>query len=190
MADFAVPDCTCPECNGTGAYKSDCWLCAGERIIKVEKALAEGFSEGDLEEVYDGECDCPADECWGDSCVLCEGYGRISERERDDEITRVLIYGLTQSLPPRLSRNAYGRVVEGDELLARFAGGECREKGWVRWYGSILGDELSLTPAGKAEADSRAWGWARRRDVTLGPVDDFGRLDDDGAPVYGEAAHG
>lgn len=174
--------CSCPECNGTGAYDPDCWLCEGERIVKVEKALAEGYAESDLDDAYDGECCCPADDCRGDSCALCGGDGTITPEQREDEITRVLIYGLTKTIPPRITRNHYGRPCESDDLLALFAGRECRERRWIDWYCSILGDEVSLTPAGKAEAESRAWAWARRRDVTLGPVDDFGRLADDGAP--------
>lgn len=183
MAEFSPPKCTCPECNGTGASKPDCWLCAGERIVKIKKALAEGFTEDDLEEAYDGECYCPADECRGDSCELCEGEGKVAPQVVEDEITRVLLYGLTRSIPPRITRNHYGRPCESDDLLANFAGGVCRENGWINWYRSILGDEVSLTPAGEAEAQSRAWGWARRRDLTLGPIDDLGRLDDDGSPA-------
>lgn len=174
--------CTCPECEGTGAYKPDCWLCKGEMLIKIKKALAEGYSESDLEDAYDGECRCPADECRGDSCELCEGDGTITVQQRDDEITRVLMYGITKVIPPRITLTHYGRVHTSDELLANFAGRVCEERGWIRWFRSMLGDEVSLTPAGEAEALSRAWEWARRHDVTLGPVDDFGRFDDDGAP--------
>lgn len=183
MAEISAPDCTCPECEGTGAYKPDCWLCEGQMIIKIETALAQGYSESDLEEAYDGYCSCPSYECRGDSCELCEGDGKITVQEREDEITRVLMYGLTKSIPPRITRNHYGRPCESDELLSSFAGGVCRERGWISWFCSILGDEVSLTPAGELEAQSRAWAWARRRDLTLGPVDDLGRLDDDGAPA-------
>ena len=182
MLDTCENECTCPECNGTGAYKPDCWLCAGEMIIKVEKAVAEGWSESDLEDAYDGECRCPADDCNGDSCDICEGYGKTSPQRVEDEITRVLMYGLTRSIPPSISRNHFGRVYESDDLLSNFAGRLCRERGWINWYRSVMGDEVSLTKAGEAEAEDRAWDWARRRDVTLGPIDDLGRLADDGAP--------
>lgn len=179
--------CTCPECEGTGAYKPDCWLCDGEMIIKIEKALAEGYSESDLEDAYDGLCRCPADECRGDSCDLCEGDGTVAVQQREDEITRVLMYGLTRTIPPRISRSHYGRIYESYDLLSNFAGAVCKERGWIRWFRSVLGDEVSLTPSGEAEARSREWGWLRRRDVTLGPVDDKGRLEDDGAPPYSQA---
>lgn len=179
--DFHNPEqCTCPACHGTGAYKPDCWLCEGEMIIKVEKALAEGYSEADIEDAHDGECRCPADECRGDSCELCEGSGTITVQQREDEITRVLMYGLTQTIPPRITRNHLGRIYETDDLLANFAGGVCQERGWIRWYRSILGDDLSLTPAGEIEARHREWNWLRRRDVMLGPIDDNGRWADDG----------
>lgn len=178
-----IQKCTCPECDGTGAYKPDCWLCAGDMSIKVEKAVAEGYSASYLEDAYDGECRCPADDCNGDSCDLCEGDGKVSPQRVEDEITRVLMYGVTRSIPMSISRNHFGRICESDDLLSNFAGRVCRERGWIDWYCSVLGDEVSLTKAGEAEAESRSWDWARRRDVTLGPIDDMGRLADDGAPL-------
>lgn len=174
--------CQCPECNGTGAHKPNCWLCDGDRIIKIEKALSEGYSEEYLEDAYDGECMCPADECRGDSCELCEGDGVVDRQAVEDEVTRVLLCAQSGTLPPRLHRLPYGRIVMEDALLANFAGGVCEDRGWIRWYRSILGDEISLTPAGEIEAKARSWDYARRKDTTLCPIDDLGRLDDDGAP--------
>lgn len=181
---------TCPECDGTGSRCPDCWLCDGKRTIKVSHALAEGYAMSDLQNVYEDECDCPTDDCRGDCCELCDGFGEITERQRDDEITRVLVFGVTRDIPPRLTRSHYGRVWESDELLSSFAGGECRAKGWISWYVSVFGDEVNLTPSGEAEALSRMWGWCRQRDAALAPVDDFGRFDDDGGRALSQSSGG
>ncbi|MBO6755727.1 MAG: hypothetical protein JJ902_05340 [Roseibium sp.] len=172
----------CPECDGTGAYKPDCWLCEGEMIIPVQKALDEGFAEDDLEDAYDGYCRCPSYECHGDSCDLCEGEGRVTQRTIDDEITRVLLCAMDGIVPARRYVLASGRISHSDELLARFAGVECRKRGWISWFVSIMGDEISLTPDGEVEARKRQIEWLREGDVSLRYIDDVGRFEDDGGP--------
>lgn len=176
----------CPECDGTGAYDPDCWLCEGEMIIPIQKALDEGYSEKDLEDAYDGYCRCPADECRGDSCDLCEGDARVTQKTIDDEITRVLLCAKNGTLPARRYVLPNGRISHSDELLARFAGAECRERGWIHWFVSFMGDEISLTPAGEDEARKREIDWLRDCDVSLRYIDDVGRFEDDGGPARPE----
>lgn len=172
----------CPECDGTGAYAPSCWLCEGTRDVKIERAIAEGYDIDDLEVYDDGYCRCPAYECRGDSCDLCEGDGKVDPRVPEDEITRVLVFGLADFIPPRRYRLHNGRTVDHDELLARFAAAECRERGWLHWFVSVFGDELSLTPEGEAEAGRRYPDWVKGRDVHHAPIDALGRWADDGGP--------
>jgi hypothetical protein len=179
---------TCPECNGTGAYEPDCWCCDGEMIIPIAKALENGFSEEDLEDAYDGHCRCPSDECQGDPCDLCGGDGRVAHQTIEDEITRTLLCAKHGHIPARRRRLHYDRVAFDDALLARFAGCECKDRGWITWYRSIFGDEISLTASGEAEAEKRAVGWARGADVSLCWIDDDGRFADDGGNA--RADHG
>lgn len=173
----------CLECNGTGAYKPDCYLCEGKMEVKVSVALDHGYSAGDLE-IYDGEdvCRCPAYECNGDLCVICEGSGEMDAWRTEHEVTRVLIAAKTGSPPPRLFRGCWGSTWS-DELLSTFAGDIAQERGWLRWFQSILGDEISLTPAGKAEYEARIFDWHKQHDVSNCPIDIGGRWADDGGYV-------
>lgn len=175
----------CLECEGTGAHMPDCWLCSGERTIKIEKALAEGYTLEDLEAASpeDDYCRCPADECQGDSCELCEGDGTMEGWRLEHEVTRVLTMAKTGLMPPRL--HLYNRqIIRSDELLANFAGRIARDRGWIRWFCSILGDEISLTPDGEREYDARVYDWHRQQDVENCLIDIAGRWVDDGGQVY------
>ncbi|WP_269581927.1 hypothetical protein [Roseibium sp. Sym1] len=173
---------TCPECNGTKAYKPDCWLCQGEMVIPIKKTIEEGYSVNDLEDAYDGQCRCPAWDCNGDPCDLCDGYGKVEPHVIEQEITRVLLCAMNGTVPPRCSSSWFGRAYESDDLLAKFAGVECRERGWIWWFVSVFGDEISLTQAGEEEARKRQVEWLRTKDVSLRHIDDIGRFEDDGGP--------
>ena len=169
----------CPECQGTGAYMPDCWLCKGSRDVLMSEALEEGYVEEDLDFIDDGYVVCPVYGCHGEICSLCHGDGEVLEYEIDHEITRVLVYGLEERLPPRIT-NHYGRRYHTYDFLARFAGKYCRDKGWIYWFVSVFGDEISLTKEGMAEAKARRWGWYAGLDSTTCPYDDAGRWCDDG----------
>lgn len=151
----------CFDCNGTGG-DDDCYLCAGNRVISVRKALRNGYEKDNLEEVYEGRCDCP--HCHADSCDLCDGMGTITPEVREREITRVLIFGLTQRIPPVIERithrNGYSRVYDHERLLSSGAAWECKRRGWS-WRVNILafGHELHLHEAGKIEAMKRYPAW-------------------------------
>lgn len=141
----------CMECDGTGAYKPDCWLCEGEMEVPISEALENGYALGDLETYPDEDvCRCPAYECRGDTCGICEGSGEMEDWRLEHEVTRVLIMAKTDVMPPRL-RLYNRRIIRSDDLLAVFAGRVAKERGWIWWFCSIFGDEISLTPDGERE---------------------------------------
>lgn len=168
----------CAECRGTGAEEPDCELCRGGMFVSIRKAIRHGWRREDLEDAGEGDCLCP--QCDGDLCDQCMGDGTVGLGVNEQQETRVLIFGLVGSIPPVRWRDPYGRAREHDALLVSSAGRAVRDKGWISWFTSIFGDEVRLTPAGKVEALTRLFDWTRLRDVTLGPVDDFGRWGDDG----------
>lgn len=171
----------CEECNGTGAYKPDCWLCGGSREITIKAAIDERYSLEELE-LYDLHyCRCPADECHGDSCDLCEGSGKMEDWRLEHEVTRVLIMAKTDFMPDRLFRLHNGRKVwDADALLSTFAAAICRDRGWINWFTSIFGDEIDLTEAGEQEFETRIHDWHKLHDSDNRSIDDFGRWADDG----------
>lgn len=173
----------CLECNGTGAYKPDCYLCEGSMEIPVKLALEEGWNLDELE-VYEGEdiCRCPSEDCHGDSCQICEGSGEMDGWRTEHEVTRVLITAKSGHIPLRLYRGYWGSTWN-DERLSSFAGELCHERNWITWFRSILGDEISLTPAGEAEYSARIFDWHRQHDVTKCQIDIGGRWADDGGLI-------
>lgn len=177
-----IPRVACPDCYGSGAYCPDCWLCKGARFVKVRKALANGYSREDLENVENGECLCPTWDCRGDHCTFCEGTGEREPADIEREVTRVLICALTGRIPGSPYRTHYGRVLWNDgDLLSLAAGRFCEERRWVRiWRELVFGDDLILTGAGRVEAERRLPGWLAQYDVSLCHVDDDGRWGSDG----------
>lgn len=175
---------TCFECDGTGAYKSDCWLCEGAQMVTVKKAQAEGYHLDDLEDIEDdGYCRCPAYECNGDSCGLCEGSGKMEHWRAEHEVTRVLICAHSGHIPGRMHLLGNIRRIFNDELLSNFAGRICRDREWINWFTSVFGDEISLTPAGEAEYEARIFDWHKQKDVDNCALDIGGRWADDGGFV-------
>jgi hypothetical protein len=179
----------CGDCRGTGAEQYDCWLCKGRRDIRATLAYRHGFRKADLEDLEDdGYCDCPA--CGGHSCYWCGGDGEVAADIPEQQETRVLIFGLTQSIPPMRVREWWngGRVrMDDDALLSRAAAASCREKGWTHWFCSVFGDEIYLTDAGKAEAERRHVDFLASFDANNAALDADGRYDDDGGAPAPEA---
>lgn len=168
----------CLQCEGTGAYNPTCWLCEGELYVSVTHAKDAGYT---LDISDNGkDCRCPADGCYGDCCEVCEGTGMVEQRVLDDEVTRVLMYGLSQKIPPRLYRFNHRTLVEYGELLSDFAGAICRENKWINHHRSIFGDNVHLTDAGEIEAKNRVHGWHKSMDADTSKIDTFGCWADDG----------
>ena len=171
----------CPDCDGTGARNPNCWVCKGMRSPRWRRCVALGFPKTDLDEIEDdGYCRCPSMECHGDSCDLCMGDGQVSSDVPETEVTRVLIFGLTQVLPNRYRLSSYGRWLHDDGYLSTSAGAECQKRGWITRHNSIFGHEVYLTDAGRIEAERRIGGWHALHDCTLRHIDDDGRMADDG----------
>jgi hypothetical protein len=171
----------CGDCEGSGAHRSDCWLCKGRRYIRAKLAYRHRYRKEDLDDIEDdGYCRCPA--CGGDTCVWCNGDGEVAADIEAQQETRVLVYGLTQRIPPLRVRQYWrgGRVALDDALLSTHAARACRDKGWINWFCSVFGDEIYLTPLGEAEAKRRYVGWLCSFDSTQAPLDIHGRFDDDG----------
>lgn len=109
----------CPECNGTGAEDPDCWLCKGDRTIRVHRAYRNGYKKADLENVEDdGLCDCPA--CDGHTCGTCEGDGTVLTDYLWREAQRVLLSALQGCKEPfpRIEWSERGGSVDVDALLS------------------------------------------------------------------------
>lgn len=170
----------CFECNGTGASQPDCWLCKGEMFISVRKAKRNGYAVEDLEDIYRGSCRCPTYECSGNTCDWCEGDGRVDPGLFEREVTRVLICAATGRIPD-IPVPYYGGWSKSDYLLlSSVAGRHCRERHWIHWSTSILGDDLSLTDAGTVEFERRHPAWLAQFDSNWMPYDSAGRWADDG----------
>lgn len=172
----------CMDCDGTGASKPNCWLCGGRRFIKISKAIREGYQRHHLEGIEDGECYCPSDECRGDTCSFCEGMGTRDKDDIEIEVSRVLICALTGKLPSTPYKSDYGRVFWNESnYLSNAAGRICEDRGWIRITRMLVfGESIDLSEAGRLEAERRLPDWMAQFDVSLAPVDDYGRWGDDG----------
>lgn len=160
----------CEECNGTGAEVPDCTLCRGMRTIHANRAYAAGYKRDDLEDYdqWDRFCLCPR--CDGDVCGQCQGDGSIERIVAKQEFDRLLIFAKTQRLPPLLRKKRRGRMyIEYSALLSRSAAVRAREKHLIHWFCSVFGDEISLTPKGKIEAE-RAVARQCKRAISYGVV--------------------
>lgn len=175
----------CFECAGTGAACPDCWLCEGHMTVHWRRAVRQGWMKGDLD--LDAGSDyvtCPRDECRGDYCDVCRGDGIVGRGLFQVEVTRVLVFGLKQRLPPVVERFTYPnprtlpalvaklkprdrflyacqapRIVDRERLLSAQAARYCMERRWGNRLNSIFGHEFYLTPAGEAEAERRYPHW-------------------------------
>lgn len=170
---------TCFECNGTGADQPDCWLCRGKMFISVHKARREGYSADDIED-YKGSCRCPADECRGDSCEWCDGAATVDPGLFEREVTRVLICAGLGHIPETPVRFHGGWRRSSRLLLSPAAGRYCKKQGWIGWWRSMFGDDISLTDAGRHEFDRRHPAWVAQFDCDWRPYDEDGRFADDG----------
>lgn len=157
------PMVRCDDCEGTGAEEHDCWLCKGSRFVTVEKAMAEGFSESDLDDVDDGEAHCPS--CHGETCEACEGSGEVDAELPAQEEDRVLICAMQggHRIPPLFFPNSHGGVWRDDDrLLSPSAAARLSERRHL-FHLRVLafGDSISLLGDGHAEAKLA---WRRHRE--------------------------
>lgn len=174
----------CFECAGTGAACPDCWLCEGHMSVHWRRAVNQGWAKGDLDLDGSDYATCPRDECRGDTCDVCGGDGVVERGQFQIEVTRVLVFGLTQRLPPVIERFSYPdprtfarayaaldapgrfdyansrpRIIDRGRLLSGHAASYCMEKRWGNRLNSMLGHEFYLTPKGNAEAARRYEHW-------------------------------
>jgi hypothetical protein len=180
---------TCPDCEGHGTEQWECHVCDGSGTLKWRRAVALGYKKSYLAglDSADDYCDCPRWECrCRDTCDTCAGDGYIATAVLEAEITRVLIFGITDSIPPRYRPNHHTGHLQanfsGEGVLSRWAGNECEKRRWCHISFDIFGHSLSLTDAGEAEAHKRMAEWIASHDVNWHPVDQDGRLADDGCP--------
>jgi hypothetical protein len=176
----------CPDCRGTGAMNPDCWVCKGARTIRWRRAVALGWSKGDLCNLdpTDPYCDCPSDQCQGDECGLCGGDGIVRIDVPEIEITRALIFLSTGAIPPRYERAESGRLhVDTEALLSVSAARICEERGWGWRLNSIFGHEFHARDAGLEEAARRMPAWVCAHDSDNRSIDWHGRLADDGSTI-------
>lgn len=156
----------CFECNGTGARDPDCWVCRGQMAVKWRRVVRLGWKKEWLDGLDPGAdyCRCPREGCHGDECAFCGGAGKAHPGDFQREVTRVLVYGLTQHMPPALERvtlpNGRSVVREDEErCLSAAAARHVNEKGWGWRLNSMLGHEFYLRPNGEAEAKRRYPAW-------------------------------
>lgn len=149
----------CTACKGTGSSHPDCKLCRGYRTVKAKRAYAFRWKKADLVDLDDdGYCECPS--CGDDAttCMFCYGDGTTDPIIHEQQRMRVLIQA-KHGFIPLVFRHDYRGFFIRDEnmyLLSNEAAGALREDGMLRWYCSVFGDELYLTPKGK-EAAKEAW---------------------------------
>lgn len=151
----------CVECEGTGSSKPDCWMCKGDRSVSLKKAYRHGYKKVDLPEVYDddGYCGCPVCDWDAHSCIFCGGDGEVDAFVAEQQRNRVLVFGLQSSwrarIPPTFEVDDIGMLAifrDASEYMSAEAVSVLRTEGLVQWLRSMLGDEVYLTPAGKAAA--------------------------------------
>lgn len=150
MLDHRV---SCEDCRGTGHEKYDCWLCQGHGTAHWRRAIRYGVKKSELIDLEgDGYAECP--NCEGRLCWICKGEGSLDEFVADQARDRVLICALTGEVPPVARREPWRRriALDDDTMLSRVAAAACREAGLIHWFCSFMGDELSLTDAGKEAA--------------------------------------
>lgn len=144
----------CPDCDGTGAEKDDCWLCKGQMSIHWRRAIRERYKFGDLEFFDDDYVRCPS--CNGYTCDHCEGDGRVLASVVEQERDRALVMAVDdrREFPPFLYRfHGGGTKLLTDRRLSRAAVVGLRKNGMVHWYvNAVFGDEISLTTKGEEAA--------------------------------------
>lgn len=180
---------TCPDCEGHGTEQWECWCCEGHGTMKWRRAVALGWRKSDLSNLghEDDYCDCPRDDCrCRDSCDTCAGDGYVPVANIEIEITRVLLYGITDDIPPRYYVNQHTGHLQpvrfGENLLSKAAAHACKARKWVTIYCDIFGHSVSLTDAGQEEALRRLPEWTASHDSRWELCDPVGRLADDGCP--------
>lgn len=148
----------CPECDGTGADKPDCYCCKGRRTIHWRAAIRHGFKKRDMQNLEDdGIGDCPS--CEADQCQACEGSGAVPGNYMQRERERILLTALNDrrifpriivdTFVPYRKRTPVTRVyVDHDAFLSNAAGEVCRRAGEINWFRTIFGDEISLSNRG------------------------------------------
>lgn len=149
---FEPTHVTCPDCNGTGAEKPDCWLCQGRMEVHWRRAIRNGWTKKELESRMqdDDYAICPS--CDGYTCDHCEGDGKVPASVVEQERDRALIFALTQTFPPFLHPGPRGGILVKDRLLSRAAVCTIRDERLANWFCSMLGDEVYLNDAGEQAA--------------------------------------
>ncbi len=146
----------CPECDGTGAEKPDCWLCKGELTIKVQKAYRHGYKKDDLENLEDdGYCDCPA--CDGETCHTCEGGGKVRADYLWREAQRVLLTATKdcRTLFPDMEWIREVGIIDADKLLSPAAHGWLYDLGYsFGRFNNMFSDFILLSEEGERAAAS------------------------------------
>lgn len=151
---FGETHVTCPDCAGTGSETPDCWLCKGRMEVHCRHAYRNGWTKVDLKYSWldDTHVSCPS--CDGCTCDHCEGSGKVETSVIEQERDRVLIFALTQEIPPFRYPSRRGSI-ETDRLLSRAAAAHFRNANNLNWSCSVLGDEIYLR-GDAAEAAARA----------------------------------
>jgi hypothetical protein len=117
--------------------------------MKLRRAYALGYKKDELEIEEDGWCRCPR--CGGDSCGNCLGDGYVYPEVARQQMVRVLLCGYTGDVPPLIYTDQWGRAHrDNNAYLSRAAAAEARERGYIHWFCTFMGDEISLTRAGEA----------------------------------------
>ena len=96
------------------------------------------------------------------------------------EISRVLICAGLGHIP-KIPVRFHGGWRRSDRLLlSPAAGRHCKKQGWIGWWRSIFGDDISLSDAGRREFEKRHLDWVTQFDSDWRPYDEDGRFADDG----------
>ena len=149
----------CSECKGTGSSEPECRTCKGERWITAKRAYRHGWRKADLIEMsMDGWCECP--ECYDDArtCMFCNGNGNGDPFIDNQQQMRVLVCALNGTIPLVFRTEVRGDFIQDGDmfLLSRQATRQCRDDGFIYWFSSPFGDQISLSDKGKLEA-KKAW---------------------------------